>query len=265
MTIRWHGSRAASLLAIGLLLTGLPVLTLAQGTAKTGPTDSASQTVEQLANDRAVDQEAATEQAAPEPVAAGSATTEPAAAEPAAAEPAAAEPAATESAAAEPVAVEPVAVEQAAGVPAAAESAATAQAAAEQAAAEPAAVEGAAASERAGVEASRSVARAVFTTQIVEREPIDDLTAIPPDTDEVYFFSELRGLEGHTITHRWQYEGAVMAEVTFPIGGPRWRVYSSKKLLPEWAGEWTVTVTDEAGSELGGGALQYGQALAAKQ
>lgn len=90
-----------------------------------------------------------------------------------------------------------------------------------------------------------SVARAVFTSAIVDREPVDDLATVPTTQDRVYFFSDLRNLEGQIVTHRWEYNDRVMAEIKFKVGGPRWRVYSSKNLLPEWNGQWTVIVTDE--------------------
>ncbi|NOX76735.1 MAG: DUF2914 domain-containing protein [Gammaproteobacteria bacterium] len=90
------------------------------------------------------------------------------------------------------------------------------------------------------------VARAVFTSKIVDREPVDSLSQIPNSLNRIYFFTDLRGLEGQIVTHRWEYQGEVMAEVKFKVGaGPRWRVYSSKNLLPEWLGKWTVVVTDQ--------------------
>ena len=42
-----------------------------------------------------------------------------------------------------------------------------------------------------------------------------------------------------------------MAEVSFETGGQRWRVYSSKRLLPDWLGEWTVVLVDGLSNELG--------------
>lgn len=90
-----------------------------------------------------------------------------------------------------------------------------------------------------------SVARAIFTSGIVDREPVDDLATMPNSAERIYFFSELRDLEGQIVTHRWEYNDKVMAEVKFKVGGPRWRVYSSKNLLPEWTGHWTVIVLDE--------------------
>ena len=90
-----------------------------------------------------------------------------------------------------------------------------------------------------------SVARSAFSSSIVDREPQDELTALPNDHEKVYFFTELEGLAGQTITHRWEYNGQVMAEVSFDVGGERWRTHSSKNLQPIWLGEWTVTVVDE--------------------
>jgi hypothetical protein len=76
----------------------------------------------------------------------------------------------------------------------------------------------------------------------------------------VYFFTELRNLEGTTITHRWSLNGSVMAEVTFNVRASRWRVYSSKTLLPEWRGTWVVDVVDENGSVIASRTIGYGDA-----
>jgi hypothetical protein len=102
------------------------------------------------------------------------------------------------------------------------------------------------------------VARAIFTSTIVDREPVDNLTTVSTDTPRVFFFSDLRGLAGQIVTHRWEYNNEVMAEVTFKVGnGARWRVYSSKNLLPEWTGKWTVVVSDESGRPLKTSVFEY--------
>ena len=103
-----------------------------------------------------------------------------------------------------------------------------------------------------------NIARAVFTTQIADREPVDTVTELANDKDRVYFFTDLRGMTGQIITHQWEFAGNVMAEVKFKVGsGPRWRVYSSKNLLPDWVGEWTVKVMDESGSTLNVSQFRY--------
>jgi hypothetical protein len=102
------------------------------------------------------------------------------------------------------------------------------------------------------------VARAIFTTAIADREPVDDLTTLPNSTDRVYFFSDLRELAGQIVTHRWEFDGQVMAEVTFKVGeGARWRVYSSKNLLPDWTGTWTVMINNESGQTLQTSTFEY--------
>jgi hypothetical protein len=119
---------------------------------------------------------------------------------------------------------------------------AAAPAMAEPAPAEPAAAPAAA--------TEGEVARAQFTTAIQDREPVDQLSALPSNSENIYFFTELKGLEGQTVTHRWEHNGEVMAEVKFDVGGPRWRVYSSKRLDPSWLGEWKVSVIDANGGTL---------------
>ena len=101
------------------------------------------------------------------------------------------------------------------------------------------------------------VARAQFTTAIEAREPVDEVTILSNDVNKLYFFSELRNLQGQTVTHRWTFAGKVMAEVTFNVGGPRWRVNSSKTLLPGWVGDWTVAVVDGTGAVVSEHSFQY--------
>ncbi len=98
--------------------------------------------------------------------------------------------------------------------------------------------------------ANAEVARAVVTTAVVDREPVSDLTSIPASDSSAVFFTELRDMDGATVTHLWKFNGEVMAEVKFNVGGPRWRVWSSKNLMPEWYGEWIVDVVDDAGNVL---------------
>jgi len=97
---------------------------------------------------------------------------------------------------------------------------------------------------------SNHIARALFTNAVVEREPADTVDSLTTDFDKIYFFTEIVGMQGKQVTHQWIYDGQVVVEVPFHVGGPRWRVYSSKKLLPSWVGRWTVAVIDETGKKL---------------
>jgi len=102
-----------------------------------------------------------------------------------------------------------------------------------------------------------SVPRAQFTSGIQDREPVDDLSNLTNDHTQVFFFTELKNLAGSRVLHRWEYNGQVMAEVPYEVGGDRWRVWSSKTLDPSWTGEWKVSVVDAAGSTLATGTFSY--------
>ncbi len=101
------------------------------------------------------------------------------------------------------------------------------------------------------------VARAAFATGMQEREPVDSIDSLTNDHSRVFFFTELVGLQGQSVVHRWERDGQVVAEVPFAVGGPRWRVYSTKSLLPGWTGDWTVTVVDGQGNALASQRLRY--------
>jgi len=109
----------------------------------------------------------------------------------------------------------------------------------------------------ASAQADDGVARSVFTTGIQDREPVDQVGQLSNDHTQIYFFTEIQGMNGHTITHRWEQGGEVRAEVTFNVGGDRWRVWSSKILEPSWLGEWQVSVVDEGGNVLAQESFAY--------
>jgi len=109
----------------------------------------------------------------------------------------------------------------------------------------------------AATPASDKVPRALFTTAVTNREPADQVTSLKNDVQQVYFFTELTGLDGQTVTHKWEHSGEVKAEVKFDVKAPRWRVWSSKKFDPSWTGEWTVSVVDSSGATLAQTKLMY--------
>ena len=95
------------------------------------------------------------------------------------------------------------------------------------------------------------VLRPTFTSGIEDSEPIDDLgTVIQADAEgddtQLYFFTDIRGMQGQRIVHRWEYNGRVELTIPFSINGDRWRVYSRKHLMNDMPGEWRVVVLDPA-------------------
>ena len=95
-----------------------------------------------------------------------------------------------------------------------------------------------------------NISNAVFALNIEDRVPINIVEEAGNSLGKIYFFTNIRNLEGERITHRWIYKDKVMADVSFDINGPRWRVWSSKNLWYTWIGEWKVQVLRMDGSLL---------------
>ena len=103
-----------------------------------------------------------------------------------------------------------------------------------------------------------SVARAQFTIGVDNREPVLMVTSISADSyDSISFFTELTDLNGHTVTHQWMFNDKVMFEKSFEVGGARWRVWTSKTLIPSWTGTWTVNVLDDDRTTLESKSFEY--------
>jgi hypothetical protein len=100
-------------------------------------------------------------------------------------------------------------------------------------------------------------ALARFTTAVENREPIDSVTFLEGSAERIFFFTDLRNMNGDTVTHRWEHGGEVMAEVAFEVRSDRYRVWSSKTLRPEWLGEWRVSVVTGAGEVLASEAFTF--------
>lgn len=64
----------------------------------------------------------------------------------------------------------------------------------------------------------------------------------------LYAFCKVTGAqEVINIMHNWYYENKLMAEVRLSVKSKNWRTFSSKKILPEWTGQWRVDITTEDG------------------
>ena len=94
-----------------------------------------------------------------------------------------------------------------------------------------------------------NISTAEFALEVKQRTPLNIIEELDNSFGKIYFFTNIRNLQGQSIRHRWIYKNKVMAEVEFDINGPRWRVWSSKNLWPTWLGEWSVEVLN-ANSEV---------------
>ncbi len=95
------------------------------------------------------------------------------------------------------------------------------------------------------------VADGVITTAIVNQMPADKIESYRADFGKLYCFTRIVGAQEDTvITHVWYYQDNELARVPLPIRSSNWRTYSSKRVLPQWAGEWKVVILDEKENEI---------------
>jgi hypothetical protein len=105
--------------------------------------------------------------------------------------------------------------------------------------------------------ADGSVGISTFTSGVSNGEPIDYRQAFFNDTPIVYFYSELLGLNGQTVRHRWSLEGRPMHEVAIEVTRARQPAWSKSMMQPEWTGNWVVEVVDNTGKVLGRSNFAY--------
>ncbi len=89
------------------------------------------------------------------------------------------------------------------------------------------------------------ISQAVFSRSVVDRQPVEIITKANDSLGKIYFFTNIRHLAGHRISHRWIYQDEVKATISFKVKGDRWRVWSSKNIWRARAGLWTVEVVDQ--------------------
>jgi uncharacterized cupredoxin-like copper-binding protein len=96
-----------------------------------------------------------------------------------------------------------------------------------------------------GTAAAGEVNRAQFTTSIDDREPVSMIDSLDSSVgNSISFFTEISDMAGQTVTHQWMHQDKIMFEKTFEVKAERWRIWTSKTLIPDWTGTWTVNVLD---------------------
>ncbi len=94
-----------------------------------------------------------------------------------------------------------------------------------------------------------NVARMQLTARMEGLEPGPPL-ALPLQVsrgeERVYLFTELRGLSGRTVVHRWELNGRIVQERQLPAKSPTWRTYSGLRITNSMTGNWRVAVVDAA-------------------
>ncbi len=107
---------------------------------------------------------------------------------------------------------------------------------------------------------SDAVSRGRFTRSVDrrKREPNDQVCQLSSEEKRIFYFSDLHQQEGQKIFHLWEHNGREMAKVSLgTVRGPRWRVWSSKNLIPNWSGTWVVKVVNHEGAVLHQDQFEY--------
>jgi type II secretory pathway predicted ATPase ExeA len=63
-------------------------------------------------------------------------------------------------------------------------------------------------------------------------------------TRTIYFFTELRGLNGRSVLHRWEWNGRMMKERQLHPASELWRAYTAMSIGGEMRGSWRVSAVD---------------------
>jgi hypothetical protein len=109
----------------------------------------------------------------------------------------------------------------------------------------------------AGETTDSPLSRAVFTTAIDNTEPVDSLSELHSDAEQVFLFTEFRDMTGDAVVHTWEHKGSVIARVSFHVEQPKVRLWSGRLLTPDMQGSWRVVVTNAAGKILTEKTLDY--------
>lgn len=87
------------------------------------------------------------------------------------------------------------------------------------------------------------VVEAAIATVVENRQPVGGAETFNAQVGKLFCWSKIAGGEaGGEIVHEWRKGNEVVASVTLAIGGSPWRVYSSKIILPEMTGKWSVAI-----------------------
>ena len=104
------------------------------------------------------------------------------------------------------------------------------------------------------LENNKVVARSRLTSDIKKNEPIDTLK-LPlkignNETLWIYYFAELKGMEGKAIYHEWWLNGNLVSRKKVNITDDPWRTASKQLITYTTNNDWIVKVVDESRNTL---------------
>jgi hypothetical protein len=84
---------------------------------------------------------------------------------------------------------------------------------------------------------------AVICRDVVSLDPVGSGDVFTSDLKKLMCFTRVVGAKEDTeIIHNWYFGEKLLASISLHVGSDNWRTYSSKTVLPEYAGEWKVEI-----------------------
>lgn len=101
------------------------------------------------------------------------------------------------------------------------------------------------------IEANNHVSRAVLSFKVINSEPVDEIT-LPLKISKkgstwIYYFVELKGMNGKTVYHEWLLDGVLISRKKVNISNDIWRTSSRQVFKYTSDNNWTVRLVDETG------------------
>ena len=108
------------------------------------------------------------------------------------------------------------------------------------------------------------ISQALFTTAVIDGRPVNRVLVLDDTVETVYFYTRLKNFQGKRITHRWEYNGRVMAQQSFQITSANQAIASSVKIGRQQTGRWSVVIENQQGWPLHAEMFMYAGKAAAE-
>jgi hypothetical protein len=101
---------------------------------------------------------------------------------------------------------------------------------------------------------NKVIARSQLTSAIEKNEPVDSLK-LPlkignKETLWIYYFVELKGMEGKTVYHEWWLNGNLVSRKKVNISADPWRTASKQLITYTTNNDWVVRLVDASRNKL---------------
>ena len=98
---------------------------------------------------------------------------------------------------------------------------------------------------------SISVDEMKFCTAVEDRQPAGVDTSFAATVERVYCYTVISTPDTAVVSQMWFHGDKEMAKIDLNVKPSKtWRTWSSKRIVPEWTGDWRVDVVTASGAVL---------------